>query len=164
MTDTHFDIAQAADARAITDLRQQIWATTYRGIYRDEMIDHYDYAAHEQKDLQKIVDNDYDVFIVRQTTDFDKAIGYFILQHTPKAYIQSLYLIADCQHKGIGKRIFVFIRDYFRAHGCSVFECNCNLHNTSAQRFYLAMGGAETSRTTDHPDRRDDQITYIFQV
>ena len=39
-----------------------------------------------------------------------------------------------------------------------------NTHNTPVQRFYKAMGGKEIARTPAHADKRDDQITYEFEV
>ncbi len=53
---TEFVPAKASDAATISALRQRIWDTTYRGIYRDDVIDDFDYDRHQQRDLKKISD------------------------------------------------------------------------------------------------------------
>ncbi len=159
--DIKFKQAQVSDAATVTTLRQQIWATTYRGIYNSKLIDEYDFEAHKQKDIDKITGVQYDVFIV--VADGLSA-GYFILQCAPNAYIQSLYLLKKYQHQGIGKRVFNHIKAYFAEHNIKQFECHCNTHNTPAQQFYRAMGGRETARSYNHINKRDDQITYLFTI
>ena len=44
-----FRRTQEEDAAVIAKLRQEIWSTTYRGIYPDDMIDQFDYAWHTQR-------------------------------------------------------------------------------------------------------------------
>ena len=38
--------ALSADAPLLSQLRQQCWAATYRGVYPNDMIDQFDYAWH----------------------------------------------------------------------------------------------------------------------
>ncbi len=42
--DVRFVPASEDDAMTIVALRQKVWASTYRGIYPDSMIDVFDYA------------------------------------------------------------------------------------------------------------------------
>ena len=57
--------AKASDAVAIGTLRHRIWDTTYRGIYPDAVIDNFDYDWHQQRDLKKISDPSFMVYLIR---------------------------------------------------------------------------------------------------
>ena len=48
--------AAKEDVPEIIALRHQIWGTTYRGIYPDDMIDNFDWAWHQEKELLRIND------------------------------------------------------------------------------------------------------------
>lgn len=152
-------IANEDAAKVISELRHIIWGTTYRGIYSDEKIANFDYEGHRQRDLQRIQDSSYHVYLVMDT---DVPIGYFAFQDTGTVYIQSLYIQQEYQHQGIGKRIFALIREYCQSHGLNKFTCNCNSHNYPAQNFYRSMGGTIIKRDEGHDDKYDDQVTFEF--
>lgn len=57
--------AKASDAVTISTLRQKIWDTTYRGIYPDAVIDDFDYDWHQQRDLKKISDPSFTVYLIK---------------------------------------------------------------------------------------------------
>ena len=156
-----FILANEDTAKIISALRHEIWCTTYRGIYSDERIDNYDYEEHRQRDLQRIQDASYNVYLI---TDIDIPIGYFAFLATEIVYIQSLYIRQEYQRHGIGKQVFSFIREYCQAHGYEKFTCNCNSHNYPAQGFYRSMGGTIIKRSEGHDDKYDDQITFEFCV
>lgn len=69
--------AKASDAVTISTLRQKIWNTTYRGIYPDAVIDDFDYDWHQQRDLKKISDPSFTVYLIKYG---DEDIGYFVFQ------------------------------------------------------------------------------------
>lgn len=161
LMEIEFILANEDAAKTIADLRHMIWCTTYRGIYSDEKIDNFDYEEHRQRDMQRIQDPTYHVYLI---TDTDNPIGYFAFQDTGTVYIQSLYIRQEYQHKGIGKQVFSMIRKYCRKQGFSQFSCNCNSHNYPAQEFYRAMGGIIIKRDEGHADKYDDQITFEFTV
>ena len=154
-------LANEDSAKIISDLRHEIWKTTYRGIYSNERIDNYDYKEHRQRDLQRIQDISYNVYLIN---DIDISIGYFVFTTTVNVYIQSLYISQKYQRHGIGKQVFLFIKDYCQAHEYDKFTCNCNSHNFQAQKFYHYMGGVIIKRDEGHDDKYDDQITFEFCV
>lgn len=156
-----FILANDDTAKIIAELRHEIWGTTYRGIYSDERIDNYDHEEHRLRDLQRIQDSSYQVYLI---TDFDNPIGYFTFSTAGTVYIQSLYIRREYQRQGIGKQAFALIREYCGAHGFDKFTCNCNSHNYSAQNFYRSMGGTVIKRNEGHDDKYDDQITFEFCV
>ena len=156
-----FILANEDAAKIIAELRHRIWDTTYRGIYSDERIDNYDYEEHRQRDLRRIQDISYRVYLI---TNVDDPIGYFTFLTTETVYIQLLYIRQEYQRQGIGKQAFALIREHCRVHGFDKFTCNCNSHNYSAQNFYRSMGGTIIKRNEGHDDKYDDQITFEFCV
>ena len=156
-----FILANEEAAKIIAELRREIWGTTYRGIYSDERIDNFNYEEHRQRDLQRIQNPSYHVYLI---IDIDNPIGYFAFLTTETVYIQSLYIRQEYQRQGIRKQAFALIREYCKAHGLDKFTCNCNSHNYSAQDFYCSMGGTIIKRNEGHDDKYDDQITFEFCV
>ena len=90
------------DIMTILNLRKQIWATTYRGIYPDSMIDDFDYAWHMDKEMKLICNPEYAVYFI--TKDMLN-IGYLTMRKTDKVILQSLYILEEYQHQGIGKLV-----------------------------------------------------------
>lgn len=156
-----FILADEDGAKIISELRHEIWRTTYCGIYSDERIDNYDYEEHRQRDLRRIRDSSCCVYLIVKDGE---PIGYLYFSTAGTVYIQSLYIRREYQRQGIGKQAFAFIVEYCRAHGSDKFTCNCNSHNYPAQDFYRSMGGTVIRRDEGHNDKYDDQITFEFYV
>ena len=147
--DIDFVPAKTSDAAAISTLRQRIWDTTYRGIYPDTAIDNFDYDWHQQRDLKKISDPSFTVYLIKHG---DEDIGYFVFQHAGSGvWLHSLYVLQEYQHKGIGKQAFVILED-------------CSPHNENAMRFYQRMGGVVTKADTGHGNRQEDGVIFEFNV
>ncbi len=160
--DIDFVPAKANDAAAISTLRQRIWDTTYRGIYPDAVIDDFDHDWHQQRDLRKITDSSFTVYLIR---DGEENIGYFMFQDTGAGvWLRSLYVLREYQHRGIGKLAFSIITDYCRKKRISRFACDCNPHNENAMRFYQRMGGVVIKTDTGHENRQEDGVTFEFHV
>ena len=156
-----FTAAAEADADRIAGLRREIWATTYRGIYPDALIDDYDREAHRRKDLIRIRDRANRVFLIR---DGEQPIGYFSYRVGETLHITSLYLLAAYQRHGIGAKVMRHVRAVCREQGFDRFTCNCNAHNLPAQTFYERMGGEAVGTDVGHENPREDQITYRFDA
>ena len=153
--------AREEDAALLSRLRRRMWETTYRGIYPDEVIDDYDYALHESRDLARLRDPTCEVFRI---IDGEESVGYFCLHFGETLYIQSLYLLPEYRRQGLGRRIFAYIRERAAKQGRDSFRCNCNAHNTPALAFYRAMGGRITAEDTGHVNWQEDQIGFVFPV
>ena len=154
--------AKASDAATISTLRQRIWDTTYRGIYPDAVIDDFDYDWHQQRDLQKISNPSFTVYLIRCG---DEDIGYFIFQHTGSGvWLSSLYVLREYQHRGIGKQAFAILKDHCREKGINRFACNCSPHNKNAMRFYQRMGGVVTKNDIGHENKQEDGVIFEFNV
>ena len=89
----YFVPAKAVDAAAISALRQRIWNTTYRDIYPDAVIDDFDFDWHQQRDLKKISDPSFTIYLIRYGSE---DIGYFIFRHDGSGvWLHSLYLTSN---------------------------------------------------------------------
>ena len=157
--DVRFVPAREQDASLLPRLRQRMWATTYRGIYPDRVIDEFDYAGQEAKDLARLRDPSYRVFFIK---DGEKNIGYFSFHDRDTLYIQSLYLLPEYRRRGIGRRVFALAREIAGQKGRDGIRCHCNAHNTAALAFYRAMGGRIVSEDLGHENPQEDQIGFVF--
>lgn len=133
-----FELATEDDTQTIIELRKWIWATTYRGLYPDSMIDDFDYAWHLEKELQRIRHPQYRVYRIVKD---DCNIGYLSTRKTDVVMLQSLYVLEEYQHQGIGRAAFVFVKQYCRENGVDSFVCHCLPENWNARKFYEKMGG-----------------------
>lgn len=156
-----FRRAQEEDAAVIAELRQEIWSTTYRGIYPDDMIDQFDYAWHTQKDAQRIKSPAYAVYLMMQE---DHPIGYITLHISVPAHLLSLYLRQEYQHRGIGRRVFSFIQEVFQTRGVSTFTCECQPDNVHAMTFYHRCGGRVVGEDLSNEESWQNSVTFQFYV
>ena len=104
------------EAQELSDLRRRAWSTTYRGIFPDEMIDHFDYAFHNERNRMILHSENYAVYFLVYGTE---NIGYLTLRKKDPLRLQSLYLLEEYRRKGIGTMAFRFVRDYCREHRIS---------------------------------------------
>lgn len=82
------------DALSIIGLRHKIWSTTYRGIYPDHIIDDFDWAWHEEKELSRINDPAYSVYLIQKD---GQNIGYLTIHQANVITLQSLYIVSEYQ-------------------------------------------------------------------
>ncbi len=156
-----FTPANPSDAQELSELRRQVWQTTYRGIYPDEMIDNFDYSFHNERNLLFIQSPNFLVYFICK--DADK-IGYLILRKKEPFHLQSLYLLEAYQGKGIGTLAFDFVRHYCRDHGISKFDLDCHPDNSGALAFYTKMGGTITHRDEGHERNEENGVQFLFTV
>lgn len=159
--DNMFVEAAKEDAAAIIALRHQIWGTTYRGIYPDDMIDNFDWAWHREKELLRINNPAYSVYLLQKD---DQNIGYLTMSRTDGGTLQSLYILSEYQRQGIGRAAFDFIRAYCREHGAKSFTCCCAPENWNARVFYEKMGGEVIGADLTNEEAWQNSVTYRFTV
>ena len=147
-SDSMFVEAAKEDVPEIIALRHQIWGTTYRGIYPDDMIDNFDWAWHQEKELLRIKDY--------------QNIGYLTMSRTDGVILQSLYILSEHQRQGIGRAAFDFIRAYCREHGAKSFTCHCVPENLNARAFYEKMGGEVIGADLANEEAWQNSVTYRF--
>ena len=156
-----FRRAQEEDAEVIAKLRQEIWSTTYRGIYPDDMIDQFDYAWHTKMDAQRMKSPAYAVYLMVQE---DRPIGYITLRISEPAHLLSLYLRQEYQRQGIGRHAFAFIREVFQEQGVSTFTCACQPDNEQAMAFYRRCGGRVVGEDLSNEESWQNSVTFQWMI
>lgn len=161
-----FHRATAQDIALLGQTRQRAWDATYRGIYPDTQIDCFDYATHRKKDERRIAEQT--VFLMM---DGDTCAGYFYYGTFPHGRykdftlcLNSLYILPPYQRRGLGRRVFDWMREVCRARGEEKFFCGCNCHNEKAQAFYRKMGGVVGCVDGGHDNKAEDQLYFEFYV
>lgn len=159
MTEIKFIPVEENDVMIMIELRRKIWTTTYRGIYPDSMLDEFDYEWHREKELQRIKSPDYFVcFIVKDMQN----IGYITVRKANVIILQSLYIVEQYQHQGIGKKAFNYVKDYCVKNGVKSFVCHCVPENYSARAFYVKMGGMVVGQDLDNEENWMNSVIYRF--
>ena len=157
---TEFVLAKDSDAPAIAQLRQRVWAETYRNIYPVEMIHHFDYGWHTRQDLARIQSPVYLVYLI---VEAGAPVGYLTLKKGEPLLLLSLYILADYQRRGIGTAAFRLIWRYCAEQGIDGFTCQCQPQNERAMAFYRAMGGIITARDEENGEAWQNSVTFSFR-
>lgn len=156
-----FAPAAEHDVMPIIELRRQIWATTYRGIYPDSMIDDFDYAWHKEKELQRIKNPAYAVYFI--TVDH-RNIGYLSIHKAETVRLLSLYIVKEHQRQGIGRKAFDFVAEHCRSNNTDSFICSCVPENWNARYFYEKMGGRIVREDLDNEENWMNSVIFQFDV
>ncbi len=149
------------DESTLGRLRQRCWATTYRGIYPDEMIDQFDYAWHAKRDLARITSPQFEVFFIAEDA---APIGYMTIQHGAPPLLYSLYLLPSHQHRGIGRMAFERMLDFCITNTQPRFLCHCQPENANALAFYRRMGGVIIARDEGNDEPFMNSVTFCFTL
>lgn len=78
--------------------------------------------------------------------------------------LQSLYILEEYQHQGIGRTAFDFVKQYCTEMGVDSFICNCLPENWNARKFYEKMGGAIVGEDMDNEESWMNSVIYRFMV
>ena len=156
-----FVFAKPEDARFLSEMRRKVWLSTYRGIYPDKLLDEFDFEFHDKKNLSMIELDDFSVYFILSD---GKTAGYLILQHKNPLYVQSLYLLEDFRGKGIGRKVFEFIRKTAKENRTEKIYLGCYPENTKALGFYEKMGGKITEKDIGHENNRENSFKIEFVV
>jgi len=167
-----FHTAKEDDATKIAHLRQKIWSSTYRGIYSDEMIDHFNYEWHETKDRNRIQNENYHVYVIEDGEKHEeKQIGYFTFSERPKPLykdyhirLDSLYVLPEYQRQGIGTMAFTIIHDYCSMKGIHKFYLECHPENERGMAFYKRMGGIIGKQDCSRQNNEENSVWFEYTL
>lgn len=153
-------LATKSDSKELSYLKKEVWETTYRGIYDDEVIDNYDYLKREEKFNNLIDDNNQEVYVCVVDS---KIVGYIVIGEPLHGeldgydfIINDLGIDKNYRRMGIGKKFF----DIAKSKNRKLFNC-CNYYNSNARRFYDKMGG-KIVKTDMSEDKRYCQVYYVY--
>ncbi|HWP22323.1 MAG TPA: GNAT family N-acetyltransferase [Candidatus Cryosericum sp.] len=153
---------------ALVRLRLATREETYRGIYPDEWIDGFDFAASEARFRDMTADPDQNVFFIKVNGETAGYLCYGREQEEtmPKdsVCINMLYVLSAFQRRGIGALALEQVRKYCRSIGRKRFYNGCNLYNVKAIRFYQKNGGHVISWSTVSGNKAKDQVVFEHLV
>ena len=160
--------ANQKDAHIIAATRRLVWEETYRGIYPDDKLDHYDLSAYTRRDFNRIGIPGYNYYLFM---DEDRCVGYFSFgpyhHGTYKDFpvcLNHLYIRKSHQGRGLGKLAFATIRKYCGEQGINKFFCGCNANNLPAMSFYRHMGGMEGDQPRQDVPKMDQIVHFEFYL
>lgn len=163
-----FQKAAPEDAPILAATRQKVWDATYRGIYPDEMIDHYDLALFTDRDEKRIANPENKVWLVM---DRAECVGYLVVGPcgfgTYKDFdfcLNSLYLLPPYQKMGLGREAFHLTVAECHRRGLDKFFCSCSPHNHDAMGFYEHMGGVLGAQSLGHSNKAEDAVYFEFSL
>ena len=161
-----FRKAEHSDCYILANIKKEVWNTTYRGIYNDELLDNFDTNKQTDK-FKKMVDSKTNLYVVESN---NKIIGYFSFGKPYHPYSDYeiefglLYLLKEYQVNGIGTAIFKFVKDEIKKMGVNKFYLCCNKYNYNAQKFYEKMGGVIVHIDPDDIEKDRIQIYYEYKI
>lgn len=167
MSDIIIRDAKVEDTQEMAIVRQNVWATTYRGIYNDEIIDDFDYEKAAHSFMEKIE---------RPTTMFKvavcdkKIVGYVCFGESKYKYkdypyiINYLHILKNYQGKGLGRLFFNKIMEYVKQNHIDKFYVSCNKYNYPACQYYEKVGGIVDYVDEVKENKKDEQVIYTYSV
>lgn len=137
-----FKTATPNDIGTICEIANKTWFITYKNILSTKQLDYMFEMMYSETALEhQLIDKKHVFFIAFIS---DEPLGYVSIekQNDDLYHLHKLYVIPDCQSKGVGKALikvaFNYARKTSKNKECSV-ELNVNRHNRALD-FYLKMG------------------------
>lgn len=165
--DCEIRLAKIEECMEIAKVKQSSWATTYRGIYKDEIIDNFDYDK-SAKTFEKIIHSDSNDLYVAVVDG--RIVGFMSVgaMHHPyldyEVELGMLYLLEKVRGEGIGSMFFALAVDSFKRKGYKEFIVSCNKYNEKALNFYKKMGCKIIHVDDDMEDRRYPQVKLLYRL
>jgi ribosomal protein S18 acetylase RimI-like enzyme len=167
LIDISYRLATLDDCYEIAKLKGEVWNTTYRGIYSDNVLDNYD-VERNIKTFESIINNPKTTLYV--ATDVENIIGFISCGEPYRPFLHYkqdiglLYLLKNYQRMGIGKKLFSIAKENIFSNGYAEFFVSVNKYNKNAIEFYLAMGGNIIYTDEDMEDKKEAQIKLHYTV
>ena len=154
--------AAEEDARQIAEIIVEDWKTAYRGIIDSAYLDSMSVEQRYQREAQR-----YRQYMV--ASDENEVLGFIWNEMTgveaADCEIVALYVRYTKRRSGIGRALFRYSVDTFRASGKKRMIVWCLKENDEARKFYEKMGGkAYKTGTHSWGDRDYDMISYIYEL
>ncbi|MBR6707550.1 MAG: GNAT family N-acetyltransferase [Clostridia bacterium] len=130
--------AAEEDARQIAEIIVEDWKTAYRGIIDSAYLDSMSVEQRYQREAQR-----YRQYMV--ASDENEVLGFIWNEMTgveaADCEIVALYVRYTKRRSGIGRALFRYSVDTFRASGKKRMIVWCLKENDEARKFYEKMGG-----------------------
>jgi RimJ/RimL family protein N-acetyltransferase len=154
------------DIHEMAIVRQNVWSTTYRGIYEDESIDNFDYDKAEQSFRKTIVISN---IMFKVALCDNKIVGYVCFGKFGNPYkeidysLRYIHILKEYQGVGLGRKFFNMILEYVLKNNIKSFYVSCNKYNYPAHKYYEKMGFIKDD-VINGENKQEDQIIYVYRV
>lgn len=159
--------ANLDDCIKLSELKKQVWSTTYNDIYPEKKLREFDIEKNSEK-FKNIINNP-DINLFALCCD-NNIIGYMSCGSLYKPFkdykqeIGLLYILQEYKGLGLGKQLFLKAFDIIKNKGYKEFIISCNKYNFNAQKFYKKMGGEEIHTDEDNEDKSMPQIVFLYKI
>lgn len=132
--------ASLADIPLLYHLASLIWAPTYGGILSEEQVAYMFEVLYTETALQQQMQEG-QTFVLLYAEEQPVGFASFSEKNAvEKVYkLNKLYLLPDCQGKGLGKKLIIFVEEEVKKRGAAILDLNVNRHN-KAKDFYQHCG------------------------
>ena len=148
------------ECKELARIKGEVWKTTYRGIYADSALDHYDVEKNTRIFEQILNDPGIDLLLAEVS---GKIVGLMTCGDMYKPVVGFdqevglLYILKDYQRMGIGRKFIETAKETVKRNGYDKFLVSVNSKNVNAISFYKRMGAYEI-------DQVDSQKRFCFVV
>lgn len=164
--------ATPADGRAIARVHVGSWATTYRGLFPDELLDDQDldmWGANRERMLRELPPERF--YLVAE--EGGEIVGFCTggpsREPTQDAEVYAIYLLQQHQGRGIGRALLHEGLRRFQAGGMRTMLIWVLRENSGARAFYERLGGIADREKHDSvgapggPRHPVTEIGYVWQ-
>jgi ribosomal protein S18 acetylase RimI-like enzyme len=163
--------AVCADAEAIARVHVASWRTTYRGIMPDAVLDGLSVAERQGMWEQQLCEGRSDLCIYVAASTEAQVIG-FASGGRPQAEIpgydaelHTVYLLAEHQGKGVGRRLMGAVARCLHARGARRLVLWVLADNQPSRRFYEGLGGVVvTQQPFEIGGATLDEVAYGYDL
>jgi diamine N-acetyltransferase len=139
-TDYNLTKATSADVATIHNLAAAIWEPTYKVILSKEQIDYMFDLIYQEDALLKQMQEGQAFLLMRLQDEPVGFAAYSLKDEHEKIYkLNKIYLLPECQGKGLGKALLAAAEDEVKALGGIFLDLNVNRYN-KAKEFYERCG------------------------
>lgn len=160
-------IASLDDIAELSILKKDIWESTYRGIYSNEVIDNFNYEEEANKFKNIINSKDKDIYVVENDKEIMGCISFGVNIHSFEDYtheVNMLYIRKNYQGQGLGRILFDIAYNSIKEKGIDKFFIGCNKYNDNARKFYEKMGGKIVFIDKDRKNKYFVQVKYCYNI
>ena len=140
----HIRLAQLDELHILENLARQIWPATYADIISQEQIDFMLNWMYSFPALRQQQEEGHEFYILNHE---DQDIGFIAIEwinepqqsDSAQLKINKLYVLTECQGKGMGRALFEKAKERATETGCKAIFLQVNKAN-QAKNFYLQLG------------------------
>lgn len=155
------------DAEAVTDVLIDTWKTAYRGIVRDDVLDHQDREMLIGRRRKQYKD-----YIVAEVNG--RVVGYcwYVNDNSFSkelsdidCEIVAIYVLPEMARQGVGRKMFSYAVDDLKKQNREKMVIWCLKENYSGRAFYEKMGGKISGEHKTHIGNEDyDEVGFLFGI